>query len=1008
MIRNFSISIFFLLSAGFINGVFSQQTAVYTNEWAEFGQALELYNNNQFRAARSLFEKIESSTTDERVKSESAYYIANSAIRLNQRDADQLMEDFVENYPTSPKRNAAYLETGNYYFDNGRYAHASKWYDKVETYTLNRSDQEKFDFNNGYVYFKANRFDEARRYFNRVSGSQQYGSQAKYYLGYMAYESDDYREAAQQFEQVKDEGRYGRELSYYQADMNFKLGNFEKAIEMGKEEYDRSGPQEKSQLSKIIGESYFNLGNYKEAIPYLKSYKGSQGRWNNTDYYQLGYAYYKQGDFQQAIGEFNKIIDGRNEVAQNAYYHLAESYLNLDQKQQALHAFKNASEMDFSREIQEDAWFNYAKLSYEIGNSYKDPSEVILSFLEAYPDNPGNNYLNELLIDSYISSKNYENALSILEKSRAFKGKEEIYQKVSFLRGMELYREGEYTSALSFFDKSFKENRNPEFSARAVFWKAESYFMLNNFEKALENYKKFEREPASAQTPENKNLSYNKGYANFKLKNYAAAISDFKRFTESRGIDNSRKKDAYLRLADSYFASSQYWPAMENYNAAMELGGANDYPHFQKAISYGFVDRQGRKVEELVSFIKQYPQSRYWSEAVYELGDTYVAQNKSEEAIRMYDRLVRETPKSALVPRAMMKKALILDNTGRSNEALTIFKQVATQYASTPEAVQAVASAKLIYIDQGKVDEYADWATSLGFVEVEDTELDNATYQAAEQPYRENKTGLAKTRFEDYLKRFPAGAHAVSSHFYLGQILFSENKKEAALPHFKEVADKDRNEHTEPALVRLSEIYLMKNDYENALKYLKKLETEASYPENVIFAQSNSMKAAYELKQYEKAVRYADEVLLNTEIETRIKNDAYVIIARSAMETGDEAKAKTAYSAIQKTASGQLAAEALYYDAYFKNKEGKFEASNTAVQNLAKEYPGFKRFGAKGLLLMARNFYALEDAYQAVYILENIIESFSEYPEVVSEAKTTLAEYKKTEAKTNASVEVTD
>src|SRR5690625_3732017 len=672
--------------------VMAQHTDGLKSDVSRYQDAIELFDKNQYQAAQMRFKSLMESTNDQTIKGDCAYYIAYSAVKMQQPNADRLMEDFVTNYPTSLKRNGAYLNVANYYFDSGNYANARNWYNKVEERNLQGKELNRYNFNTAYSYFKAKRYNEAKKYFSRVVNTQEYGSEATYYLGFIAYEGEDYAQAKELFEVVEGESQYAQEVSYYQADMSFKTGDFQKALEFGLEQFPTANRRDKSELAKIIGESYFNLGQYEEAIPYLKQYAGERGRWSNTDYYQLGYAYYKQGKYQDAVNEFNKIIDGKDAIAQNAYYHLAESYLNLDQKQQALHAFKNASEMDFSREIQEDAWFNYAKLSYEIGNSYKDPSEVILSFLEAYPDNPGNNYLNELLIDSYISSKNYENALSILEKSRAFKGKEEIYQKVSFLRGMELYREGEYTSALSFFDKSFKENRNPEFSARAVFWKAESYFMLNNFEKALENYKKFEREPASAQTPENKNLSYNKGYANFKLKNYAAAISDFKRFTESRGIDNSRKKDAYLRLADSYFASSQYWPAMENYNAAMELGGANDYPHFQKAISYGFVDRQGRKVEELVSFIKQYPQSRYWSEAVYELGDTYVAQNKSAEAIRMYDRLVRETPKSALVPRAMMKKALILDNTGRSNEALTIFKQVATQYASTPEAVQAVAS----------------------------------------------------------------------------------------------------------------------------------------------------------------------------------------------------------------------------------------------------------------------------------------------------------------------------
>ena len=117
------------------------------------------------------------------------------------------------------------------------------------------------------------------------------GSQAKYYLGFIAYEGDEYEEANELFEEVKDQERYAEGFSYYQADMNFKLGKFEKAIEMGKEQYDASSPIEKSELSKIIGESYFNLEKYAEAIPYLKDYKGKRGKWNNTDYYQLGYAY---------------------------------------------------------------------------------------------------------------------------------------------------------------------------------------------------------------------------------------------------------------------------------------------------------------------------------------------------------------------------------------------------------------------------------------------------------------------------------------------------------------------------------------------------------------------------------------------------------------------------------------------------------------------------------------------------------------------------------------------
>tara|TARA_Y100000815_G_scaffold275459_1_gene313720 strand:- start:19360 stop:22386 length:3027 start_codon:yes stop_codon:yes gene_type:complete len=983
----------------------AQQTAVYTNNLVNYNKAIELYNNNQFLASQALFAKIKQQTEDETLQGDCAYYIANCAVRLNQQDADALMEAFVTEYPTSIKRNDAYINVANYYFENGQYSYARKWYDKVDESSLSRNEREKFYFNNGYAFFVNKRYSEAEKYFNRVSNSQKYGSQAKYYLGYIAYEGDDYEEANKQFENIENDDRYAEGLSYYKADMNFKLGNFQKAIDLGMEQYDTSSPQEKSELSKIIGESYFNLEKYDAAIPYLTQYKGQRGKWNNTDYYQLGYAYYKQGDYENAIGEFNKIIDGNNSVAQNAYYHLAESYLKLDQKQQALNAFKNASEMDFSPQIQEDAWLNYAKLSYEIGNSYQSVPQVLLSFLEKYPKNPNNEALKDLLIDSYITSKNYQAALELLENNKSFENKK-AYQKVTFFRGLELYNEGSYPEAVSLFQKSLKEPYDPLFTARATYWKAESDYQASNFNESLIGYKQFLQLPNAAQTPEFLHSRYHLAYNYFKLKNYAEAISNFELFLETSSNDAARRNDTYVRLGDSHFMSSAYWPAMENYNKAMEGGSPDkDYAAFQKAMSYGFVDRAEKKLEALESFSANYPNSFYRDDALYELGNAYLAQENNRDAMVSYEKLVTEIPGSSYVPKALLKQALILDNTGKSNEALAKFKKVANTYPSSPEALQAVASAKIIYIDQGRVNDYASWVSTLDFVEVGNTELDDASYQAAEQPYLENKPSQAISRFEAYLKEFPNGSHALKAHFYLAQLYFADNKGGKAIPHYQFVVDKERSEFSEQALARISELYLTQKEYQKALDYLQRLENEADFPQNIVFAQTNSMKAHYELEHYGQAVTYAEKVLENEKVDNAIKSDAQIIIARSAIETGDEEKAKRAYAEVAKIATGKLAAEALYYDAYFKNQEAEYEASNASVQKLAKDYSGYKSYGAKGLVLMAKNFYALGDAYQATYILESVIENFSDYPEVVQEAKAELAVIKAEESKTNSSVE---
>ncbi|SHG57452.1 Tetratricopeptide repeat-containing protein [Salegentibacter echinorum] len=982
----------------------SQRSAAYTNDLAEFNRALELYNNQQFLAAQNLFDDVKEQTEDEKIEGDCAYYIANAAVRLNQPGADKLMERFVTRYPTSTKTNSAYLDVADYYFKTGKYSLSRKWYDKVDENSMSRKDRERFYFNNGYAYFKAKRFDQARKYLERVRDSKEFGSQAKYYIGYMAYEGDDYEEANQYFEEVKSNDRYSEDLSYFQADMNFKLGNFEKAIALGKEQLQSSNRLERSQLNKIIGESYFNLEKYDEAIKYLKEYNGQRGRWNNTDYYQLGYAYYKQGDFEKAIAEFNKIIDGNNAIAQNAYYHLAQSYLKSNQKQQALNAFKNASEMDFDAKIKEDAYLNYARLGYEIGNSYESPSQVLITYLEKYPDSEAKQEVESLLIDSFLTSKNYEEAMRLLEKNRNFSDKQ-AYQKVAYYYGLQLYEDGDYVEAINNFEKALSEPRDQKITAKATFWKAESEYSINRIDDAIIGYKEFAGMSAARGTDELENLDYNLGYAYFKKNEYARAIEYFKRFAEDDSKEVATRNDALLRLGDTYFVSSQYWPAIEAYNKAIAQSGNNDYAAFQKAMSYGFIDRRDTKIEELKKFINKYSRSSYRDDALYELGNTYIAANNTQNGLSTYDRLIREVPKSAFVPKAMLRQGLIHYNSNNGDQALRRLKQIVSDYPNTPEAMQAVSTARMVYVDMGRTDEYARWVKNIDFVEVTDADLDDTSYEAAENQYFNNDYDKAISGFEKYLGSFPNGIHAINANFYLGQLYFRKGEKHKAAKYYRYVAEKPKNEFTEQSLSRLSELLLENENYREAVTYLERLEKEAGSQQNVVFAQSNLMKSYLELEQNQKAAAYADKVLGNEEADKEARNDARLIVARAAFASGNMQKAKSAYAEVQKTAKGELAAEALYYDAYFKNSAGNFEASNAAVQILAKDFSGYKRWGAKGLVLMAKNFEKLGDAYQATYILDNVIKNFSNYPKIVTESKQELSRIKAEEAKTNSSVE---
>ena len=979
----------------------AQESANYFNIDKQYIDAVNLYSDKEYNAAQYEFNKLKKIVKNNQTLGDVYFYLASIAVRTGASDADDLLEYFVEHFPTHPKRNSAYFDAADYYFANGDLKTAQDFILKVDPGSLSRDEYEKYNFYLGYTYLKQKDYKKAERLFKKLLNSEKYGKQAKYYYGYIAYQQDDYAKAQRYFDEVANESNFSKKMPYYRADMYFKLGSFQKAIDEATQIYNRSHGKEKSQLAKIIGESYFNLKKYDKAIPYLQAYRGIKGRWSNTDYYQLGYAYYKTGDYDNAIKNFNKIIGGNDAVAQNAYYHLADCYLKTNQKVKALNAFKKVSEMDFDKKMQEDAFYNYAKLGYELGNPFENSTKVIQRYLKKYPNTIYKQELEGLLVNSYLTSNNFNGAIALLEKNGETNTK--TYQKAAYYYGLELMNNGDYPEAKKMFDKVLKTGFEPKYRQLSKFWKADADYRLHHYEDAKNGFEDFEATNDYKFLKEGKLVPYNLAYTYFKLKDYENAAKEFDKFIKSKP-DSKLLKDSYLRLGDSYFASKKYWPAMEAYNKSITMRGADaDYAFYQKAISYGFVGKNNKKIEELNKFLQRFSTSKLVPEALYQLGSTYLNVDKESKALQTFNRLLNEHPQSKFTPIVMLKQALIYYNQDKNNLALNKFKQVVDAYPNTPMAHQAVENIKNIYIDSGRSAEYASWAKKYPWINVSNTELDDAVFATAEEKYM-SQDPAATRELEKYLQQFPTGLHNLKVHYYLAKNYQRKGKKGKSALHYENIANQPQNEYTTEAVRVLADFQLQNNNWDKAVPYLERLESISDSPDDMIFAQSNLMKAYYQSKNYTSAIAYAEKVLTNSKSNDKMKNDANIIIARAAMETGDEAKARTYYTKVSKNAGGKLAAESLYYVAYFENKDGKYDQSNKTIGKLTKKYAGHKYWAAKALVLMARNTYAKGDAFNATYILESVIKNFKQYPDVVQEATDLLNEIKANEAKKNSSV----
>src|SRR6185312_2782044 len=166
------------------------------------------------------------------------------------------------------------------------------------------------------------------------------------------------------------------------------------------------------------------------------------------DSYQMGYAYYKVGNYAKSAAELEKLIEQKDTYSQSGSYTLGDVFLKTNNKQSARNAFLVASKLSFDKQLQEDALYEYAKLSYELDFNTQ-ALEATRTYLKNYPRSGRTNEMKVLLGEELLNSHNYREAVEILEpipnKSASAQA---AYQKVTYYRGLEFYNERAFENAI--------------------------------------------------------------------------------------------------------------------------------------------------------------------------------------------------------------------------------------------------------------------------------------------------------------------------------------------------------------------------------------------------------------------------------------------------------------------------------------------------------------------------------------------------------------------------------
>ncbi|MGB0778175.1 MAG: tetratricopeptide repeat protein [Flavobacteriaceae bacterium] len=965
---------------------FSQSSKMTQNQSAKYFEASNLLSNNQSLIAKPIFGYLND-------YEDSEFQELIASVKSNNVDADTALIKYLKKELHGKQFNQGAEVLGDYYFQIGNYAEAVLWFQEIDPQGLDQKEIGLWQLKLSFSFIQLEKFQQAANLLSKLESNRHYQEETNYYKGYVAYAQEDYKVAQESLTSTD-----GIDTEYILMDIEFKAGAFSKVIETGASFYPRAKGKEKKMAAKMMGEAYFNLGNYNQAIEYLKRYSGSGIRPSNTHFYMLGFSYYKEQDYTSAMNQFNKIISANDEIGQNAYYHLGEVYLKLNKKSEALNAFKNAGSMEFVPAITQDALFNYAKLSYEIGNPYEPATQVMIKFVDRYPNGNEANSISKLILQAFINEKNYAQGLDYLE-NRGISSDPLAYQELLTLQGLKFYSNRNYENAQNYLDRAASLKTSKSVRNKAYFWAGESAYALEKYSDAEKRFKGFLNTNPNLNTYESGIIYYNLAYSQFKQENYQASINNFERFISSaQSTEINRKVDAQLRAADAYFILNDYWKAMQFYNKVIATKKEDvDYATYQKALCYGLVRKNNTKVEVLSSFNQKFPRSRYRDDALFQLGSTLANQGKNEQALKSFQKLVSTFPGSKHTTKTLLKEGLIHYNLGQNQKAINTYKSLVESYPESQESLQAVKNLEQIYIDLGQVNDYAKWVKKFDFISYSDDDLARGMYSAAEQKYQQGDFAEAGPLFDKYLASYPRGTESLNAHFFAAQSFDVSGNNAAAISNYQAVLNRESSQYTVKAAEKLAIIYLEAKAYKQALPVLMTLNEEATQPELLKFAQSNIMKVYTVEEDYKKAANYARKLLENQNLDPELKVDATYTLAKAAVANGQLKKASDYFEEIEENLNGENQSEGLYYRALQFNKQKDYSRSNDLIKSLIKESGDFPYWGAKGLLVMSQNFSALEDTFQATYILESVIQNYPQFKDVQQQANKQLKALKTNE-----------
>ncbi len=998
-------AVFCAFSVG--SSAWAQKSNDYTRPDKLFLDGKEFYDAKQYGAAYHKFNEFLNTIEKDRssLYGETEYFLAVCAYELGKKDARKRLETFLKDDPSSVYADRAHFLEGTIHYNREDYADAVKDFEACKVKKLPKDEQADYLFRSGYAYLETNSLNKAQQQFSvLLSDSTRYNLSAKYYKAYIDYVNKDYELAYPVFEELQNEESYDKIVPYYLFQIYYAQRKYDKVLESGENLLKKDSANiNNTEVYRILGECYYHRKDYQNTIKYLSFYQEKSDKVVRDNMYMLGNSYYQMGDYVNAIESFQSVTSVEDAMSQNAYLYLGSCYVKDENLSNARLCFESAARMNFEKNVKEEAQFNYALIIYQ--QSYSPFNESITAFenfLKEFPDSRYRDKVFNYMVNLYLTTKNYKAALAsiqnIEDKTLAIY---EARQRISYCLGIQDFNNGNYESAVSSFNESLKDKKyNNELAAEAIFWRGEANYKLKEYDKAASDFNSFVNAVGARNCKEFNLAHYNIGYANFTKKQYANALTWFRKYINLEETNQTLIADATNRIGDCYFNQRDFDNAAKNYAHVYSLRGPGaDYACFQEGFILGLQKDYSGKISTLEKLIKSFPQSEYLADAQYEIGRAYTMMGQSQSAISTYEKLNKQYPHSPLSRKGQLQTAMLYDEMGNSDKAVYTYKEIIKNFPNSAEAKTSIGGLKNIYFEKNDIQSYANYVESLnGLVKFEKSEQDSLTYMAAFNQYEKGKYENAIKSFYDYIAKFPNSMFVHDAHFNIANSYYNLNQKENAEPEYQIIANQVGSPNRETSLARLSEIQYEHKRFSAAIQTMSTLDTIAQNAENKLAARIGILRCNNLLGNTEETITAATTIISSDKLDPSILREALYTRAKAYEFKGDSVNAFTDYTELSSNCMDEFGAIAKYSVAEYYYNDKEYKAAEKEIFDFIDRNTPHQYWLAKSFILLADIYADQGREFEAKQYLLSVRENYGEKDDIADTIRIRLEKLEKKEA----------